>query len=482
MATLRLVPASGSAIEIDKDEAVVGREPSCDVTVSDGSVSRRHAKIEKRGHAWRVVDQGSANGTFIDTQRVAEAELKDGQTLRLGAVDFKVEIEDDLAATIAMPQEAPRPQPAATAPAMPRPVPPPPPAAPPAPAPPPPAPAPPPPAPAPPPPAPAPPPRAAASAPPPPPVSRPPAPPSGARAAAPVARTPVPSMGPGGAPPAKKGKGPLFWGGVGCCGCLLLAALVAGGIFGFTMYATQAPVNAVREMLKALKAGQSQAAYDSLSAGYRARTDADEFARLVAAHPGLHDNADSTFTNRSIKNDRAELKDVVLVSSSGQKETATFELVKEGDKWKIDSIGFGEGGSASDGSDSGTPPASGGLRLESGGVSKSRDGDTIKVEINIIVHGYAVSPRPGSGDFALDLIEDVETLDPNGQRIDGLSKDGIERRQSATSESSPPPPQNFSTTLTVDPDNAPGLYTVRCTVHDMIGGGKQVLIANFTLP
>ena len=73
MATLRLVPASGSAIEVDKDEAIIGREPSCDVTVTDGSVSRRHAKLEKRGTAWHIVDQSSANGTFLDTQRVAEA-------------------------------------------------------------------------------------------------------------------------------------------------------------------------------------------------------------------------------------------------------------------------------------------------------------------------------------------------------------------------------------------------------------------------
>lgn len=474
MATLRLVPASGSAIEVGKDEAMIGREPSCDVMVSDGSVSRRHAKIEKRGSAWHVVDQASANGTFVDTQRVAEAELKDGQTLRLGAVDFRVEIEDDLAATIAMPPEAPRVQPA-TAPALPRPpaVAPPPVAAPPRP-----------PAAAPPPPPPPPPPARPAASAPPPPASRPPAPPSGGRAAAPGARSPVGSMGPGAAPPAKKGKGPLFWGGVGCCGCLLLAALVGGGIVGFTMYATQGPVNAVRDMLKALKAGQSQAAYDGLSSGYRARLGADEFAQLVAAHPGLHDNADSTFTNRSIKNDRALLKDVVLSTTSGQKETATFELVKEGDQWKVDSIAFGEGESTSDGSASGTQPVgfgAGGLRLENAGVSKTRDGGSIKVEINVVVHGYTVSPRSG-GDFALDLVEDVETLGPNGQRMDGLSKDGIERRQSATSESSPPPPQTFSTTLTIDPDNPAGLYTVRCTVHDMIGGAKQVVVANFTLP
>ena len=69
-----------------------------------------------------------------------------------------------------------------------------------------------------------------------------------------------------------------------------------------------------------------------------------------------------------------------------------------------------------------------------------------------------------------------------GLEIAGTAKDEIERRQSATSESSPPPSQTFSTTLTVDPNNSPGLYTVRCTVIDHIGGGRQTQVANFSLP
>lgn len=475
MATLRLVPVSGgNAIEITKDTTVLGREPSVDVVVSDGSVSRRHARIELRNGAPFVVDQGSANGTFVDSARVAEQELKDGQTLRLGAVDFKVEFEEDLAATIAMPSEAVRP-PA------------PPPAAPPAPAAPPPAPpvaAPPPPPPVaapPPPPAPAPPPPRAA-APPPPPPSRPAAPPPAARVspAGPASGSPVPQMGAGAPPPAKKGKGPVFWGFMGCCGCLLLAGLVAGGFFGFVFVATQAPVTAVQEMLKELKAGQTEAAYQRLSTAYRARLDAGDFARVVAAHPGLHANKDASFSSRKIENGRAILKDVVLTPESGESETASFELIEEGGAWKIDAMSFGVGGDpgTSSGGDAGSPGA---LQVTIADVTKTRESDSYKVVIDVTVSGYTVRPRDG-GDFEMDLQEDVETLGPDGQRIDGLSKDEIERRQSATSESSPPPSQTFSTTLTVDPNNSPGLYTVRCTVIDHIGGGRQTQVANFSLP
>ena len=56
MATLRLVPVSGPAIDDVKDQSMVGRDPSCEIVVTDGSVSRRHARLEQRAGAWWVVD------------------------------------------------------------------------------------------------------------------------------------------------------------------------------------------------------------------------------------------------------------------------------------------------------------------------------------------------------------------------------------------------------------------------------------------
>src|SRR5262249_53169910 len=92
MKTLSLGPGFGAPIEITKD-VLVGRDAACDVVVPDGSVSRRHARLEWRGDNWAIVDQASANGTFLDSQRIAEAGLRHGQELRLGGVPFKVLIE-----------------------------------------------------------------------------------------------------------------------------------------------------------------------------------------------------------------------------------------------------------------------------------------------------------------------------------------------------------------------------------------------------
>ena len=47
MADLRLVPSQGSTtpVAITQDKVVVGREPSCDLVVSDGSVSDRKSVV-----------------------------------------------------------------------------------------------------------------------------------------------------------------------------------------------------------------------------------------------------------------------------------------------------------------------------------------------------------------------------------------------------------------------------------------------------
>jgi len=332
MASLRLVPASGSPIEIDQDQVLVGRETTCDVVLNDGSVSRKHARLEKRGRSWMVVDQGSANGTFVDSQRIAETTLRSGQELRFGAVSFKVEIEGDEVIEATMLTDAPE----ATVvqpvkPALPPSRPPAPPVAPAAP-------------------------RAAAPPPPPPPPARaaavpptgslppgsipgrvgpPPRPAPGSRPAR-VSMPPTPAAE---APPPKKGKGPLFWIAAGCCGCLLLGVILSALVGGFAFHMTSDAVAAVRAQLADLKAGNVDAAYDRFSDEYKARVSREEFEVLVSRHPGLRENGDSTFWKRSVENARGEVSGM-LTSTSGTREMVTYRLVKEGGVWKISDIEF----------------------------------------------------------------------------------------------------------------------------------------------
>jgi predicted component of type VI protein secretion system len=92
---LRLRPAQGNAIEIDAERTLIGRDKTAEIRLTENSVSRKHATIERRGPQWVITDGGSANGTFLDDVQVAESALRDGQTLRLGAVRFTIEIEEE---------------------------------------------------------------------------------------------------------------------------------------------------------------------------------------------------------------------------------------------------------------------------------------------------------------------------------------------------------------------------------------------------
>jgi serine/threonine protein kinase len=85
-----LVSRSGKEFRIFQDKTVMGRSSDCDIPVRAADVSKRHCQILlQRGEVW-VEDLGSANGTFINDQRVKRAVLEDGDRLRLADCEFTV--------------------------------------------------------------------------------------------------------------------------------------------------------------------------------------------------------------------------------------------------------------------------------------------------------------------------------------------------------------------------------------------------------
>ena len=112
MKSLWLVPPQGEPIAVGKSPTVVGRDAACDIAVAHESISRRHAIVERSGSEWTVADQTSANGTWIDGQRIFRAYLRHGQHLRFGAVAFEVKVEEGAAAAPPEPRARPKPEPA----------------------------------------------------------------------------------------------------------------------------------------------------------------------------------------------------------------------------------------------------------------------------------------------------------------------------------------------------------------------------------
>lgn len=79
--------ADGGRVEfpLDAEAHEVGRDEDVAIRVDEPLVSRRHARVERRGEGWVVVDLGSTNFTRVNGQRVRrECPLEHGDELRFG--------------------------------------------------------------------------------------------------------------------------------------------------------------------------------------------------------------------------------------------------------------------------------------------------------------------------------------------------------------------------------------------------------------
>jgi hypothetical protein len=61
-----------------------GRHPDSDIFLDDVTVSRRHAEFYRHGGRFTVRDVGSLNGTYVNRERIEEAELTGGDEVQIG--------------------------------------------------------------------------------------------------------------------------------------------------------------------------------------------------------------------------------------------------------------------------------------------------------------------------------------------------------------------------------------------------------------
>lgn len=85
----------GRVVHLETDEFVVGRHQSCDLPLSDSSVSRRHARILFTEGRHLLEDLGSANGTYIGPDRVEQHWLSDGNVVQFGStIAYRYSVTD----------------------------------------------------------------------------------------------------------------------------------------------------------------------------------------------------------------------------------------------------------------------------------------------------------------------------------------------------------------------------------------------------
>ena len=79
-------PEQTLLIRLSDEVMHIGRGLAAGLRLDDASVSRRHAILVPRPSGARILDDRSANGTFVNGRRVQQAELQGGDVIVLGRV------------------------------------------------------------------------------------------------------------------------------------------------------------------------------------------------------------------------------------------------------------------------------------------------------------------------------------------------------------------------------------------------------------
>ncbi len=77
-------PKAGSRYALDAPVISAGRHPDSDIFLDDVTVSRRHVELVNDHGVYSARDVGSLNGTYLNRERIEEAQLVDGDELQIG--------------------------------------------------------------------------------------------------------------------------------------------------------------------------------------------------------------------------------------------------------------------------------------------------------------------------------------------------------------------------------------------------------------
>lgn len=67
----------------------IGKLPGVGIVLGGKKVSRTHCRLTRTDFGWRIEDQNSTNGLFVNGRRVTAHDLRDGDMLRVGEFTLK---------------------------------------------------------------------------------------------------------------------------------------------------------------------------------------------------------------------------------------------------------------------------------------------------------------------------------------------------------------------------------------------------------
>ena len=78
---------------LERGKTIIGRKEDCGLRIPLAEISRNHAMIILEEKAVSIRDMGSANGTYVNNERINEQELEAGDHIVIGPVVFTVQID-----------------------------------------------------------------------------------------------------------------------------------------------------------------------------------------------------------------------------------------------------------------------------------------------------------------------------------------------------------------------------------------------------
>ncbi|MBV9186301.1 MAG: FHA domain-containing protein [Acidobacteria bacterium] len=92
-----LTADDGTMHPLLEETSTIGRTPANTIVLRDGSVSGRHARVDRTAEGFVIEDAGSRNGTYINSEKLSEKRLlADGDLIRLGKIILTFNLAADL--------------------------------------------------------------------------------------------------------------------------------------------------------------------------------------------------------------------------------------------------------------------------------------------------------------------------------------------------------------------------------------------------
>ena len=80
----------GQSFQFDAPEVTIGRGAENSLVLNEPGVSRLHARIQRQGSQWVLLDNGSANGTELNGVAIERASpLRGGDKIGVGTTLFE---------------------------------------------------------------------------------------------------------------------------------------------------------------------------------------------------------------------------------------------------------------------------------------------------------------------------------------------------------------------------------------------------------